>query len=129
MIWRIAARPPTGTRHKAAPPWTLFVKEEGAMRPLDNTDWSSLELNCHRGEAQEAIGLAIREGTIRVVPAPNGRIRIIPVAASPASTSDELVRQVISEAYPTFEVPLRRARSTFAPIRRAPGAAVSGPRR
>jgi hypothetical protein len=99
------------------------------MRPFDNTDWTSLERNCHREEAQDAIGFAIREGMIRVIPAPNGGIRIIPLAGSPVNPIDAIVPRANSTVYPMIEAPPRRLRTTFPPIRRAPGTAVSSPRR
>jgi len=45
--------------------------------------WRYLEANADREDVQEEINWEIRRGTIRVVPAPGGRIRIIPLHSEP----------------------------------------------
>jgi hypothetical protein len=42
-------------------------------------DWTALEVLSDRPEVQETIRSEIERGRIRVIPAPNGRVRIVPV--------------------------------------------------
>jgi hypothetical protein len=50
------------------------------------TNWSALQAKSHDPEVQALIAEAIARGLIRVVPAPDGGIRIIPRGGDDASS-------------------------------------------
>ena len=51
------------------------------MPSYNDMPWERLQANVHTPEGQEAIRREIRKGSIRVVPAGDGGIRIIPLQA------------------------------------------------
>jgi hypothetical protein len=63
------------------------------MLPSITASWRSLEVNADKPEVQERIRQEILKGTIRVVPARGGGIRIMPIRdPSPASVERVLRR-------------------------------------
>lgn len=65
-----------------------------SRRPL----WTELESKCHLHTVQAIIRREIANGTIRVVPAADGGIRILPVGVADATERSERVAAVESAA-------------------------------
>ncbi len=65
--------------------------------------WNALEANAHHPEVQQRIREEIRKGTIRVVPAPGGGVKIIPLARpDPNSRSQFPPRASTPGPYPSL---------------------------
>ena len=72
--------------------------------------WGNLQAKAHLPDIQAIIRQEIYRGTIRVVPAAGGGIRIIPTDGSTVEESEPPLRVVSEQGHPTRSEPALRIR-------------------
>jgi hypothetical protein len=77
----------------------------GIWRESEISQWGALQAKAHLPEVQAIIRREIFRGTIRVVPAPGGRIRIIPTDGCTAEEPEPVPRALHEHGQPTRSKP------------------------